>query len=102
MTNDQIMKVLLSYDNLKGLSYENNILSYNDKSVSLDNINLNEFFTNTYSQLYVDQTTISAEDFFNVIYLHTISLEPTDQQIMKERDIDDLEKYALNHLGEEK
>ena len=98
MTNEQIMKVLLSYENLKELSYENNILKFKDKSVSLENINLYEFFANKYSQLYIDQTTISAEDFFNIMFLHSMSLEPTEQQIHEERNINNLEFYALNQL----
>ena len=99
MNNDQIMNTLLTYDNLKGLRYENNILYYNNESINLNNINLMDFFNNQYSQLYVDQKTISAQDFFNIMKLHSITIEPTDEDIKKEKDIDDLEKYALNMLS---
>ena len=99
MTNDQIMSTLLTYDNLQDLRYENNVLYYNGDSVSLENINLAEFFATPYSQMYVDQKTISSEDFFNIMKLHSITFEPTNDEIKKEKDIDDLEKYALNMLS---
>ena len=99
MNNDQIMNTLLTYDNLQGLKYQNNTLYYNDDSVNLENIRLSDFFANQYSQMYVDQKTISAEDFFNIMKLHSLSIEPTEEEIKKERDIDDLEKYALNMLS---
>ena len=99
MDNEQIMSKLLTYDNLKDLKYDNNILYYKDDSVSLENVNLSDFFANQYSQMYVDQKTISAEDFFNIMKLHAVSIEPTEEEIQKERDIDDLEKYALNMLS---
>jgi len=99
MNNDQIMGTLLTYDNLKELRYENNILYYGNESVNLENINLADFFATQYSQMYVDQRTISAQDFFNIMKLHAVSIEPTDEEIQKERDIDDLEKYALNMLS---
>lgn len=99
MNNDQIMNSLLTHENLKELKYENNILYYQNESVSLENINLSDFFASQYSQMYVDQNTISAEDFFNIMKLHAVSIEPTDEEIQKERDIDDLEKYALNMLS---
>ena len=99
MNNEQIMNSLLTHENLKELKYENNILYYQNESVSLENINLSDFFTSQYSQMYVDQNTISAEDFFNIMKLHAVSIEPTDEEIQKERDIDDLEKYALNMLS---
>ena len=99
MDNDQIMNSLLTHENLKELKYENNILYYQNESVSLENINLSDFFASQYSQMYVDQNTISAEDFFNIMKLHAVSIEPTDEEIQKERDIDDLEKYALNMLS---
>ena len=99
MSNEQIMGTLLTYDNLKDLRYENNVLYYNNDSVSLENIDLADFFASQYSQMYVDQKTISAEDFFNIMKLHAVSIEPTNEEIQKERDIDDLEKYALNMLS---
>ena len=99
MNNDQIMSTLLTYDNLKDLRYENNTLYYGDDSVSLENIRLADFFATQYSQMYVDQKTISAEDFFNIMKLHAIVIEPSEEEIKKERDIDDLEKYALNMLS---
>ena len=99
MSNEQILNTLLTYDNLKDLKYDNNILYFNDESISLENINLADFFANQYSQMYVDQKTISSEDFFNIMKLHAITFEPTDEEIKKERDIDDLEKYALNMLS---
>lgn len=99
MSNEQIMGTLLTYDNLKDLRYENNILYYGNDSVSLENINLSEFFSSPYSQMYVDQKTISAEDFFNIMKLHAVTIEPTGEEIKKERDIDDLEKYAINMLS---
>lgn len=98
MSNEQIMNTLLTYDNLRDLRYENNTLYFNDKSVNLENINLYEFFQSPYSQMYVDQKTINAEDFFNIIKLHSLSIEPSDEEIKAEKDIDDLEKYALNIL----
>lgn len=99
MNNDQIMNTLLTYENLNGLRYENNILYFGDESVSLENISLADFFATQYSQMYVDQKTISAEDFFNIMKLHAIDIEPTNEEIKKERDIEDLEKYALNMLS---
>ena len=99
MNNEQIMSTLLTYDNLKDLKFENNTLYYGDESVSLEKVNLSDFFANQYSQMYIDQKTISAEDFFNIMKLHATSIEPTDTEIKKERDIDDLEKYALNMLS---
>ena len=102
MNNEQIMNTLLTYENLQGLKYENNNLIYNDESVSLENVNLMDFFNNPYSQLYVDQKTISAQDFFNIIKIHSLSIEPSEEDIQKERDIDDLERYALNMLSNEK
>ena len=70
MSNDSIMNILLSHDNLKDLRYENNILYYNNNTVDMSNINLMEFFNN-YSQLYVDQYIISPQDFFNIMKLHS-------------------------------
>lgn len=99
MNNDQIMSTLLTYDNLQDLKYNNNVLYYQNDSVNLENVNLADFFASPYSQMYVDQKTISSEDFFNIMKLHAISIEPTDEDIKKERDIDDLEKYALNMLS---
>lgn len=99
MNNEQIMSTLLTYDNLKDLKYENNTLYYNDESVNLDNVNLADFFASQYSQMYIDQQTISAQDFFNIMKLHAVAIEPTYDEIKKERDIDDLEKYALNMLS---
>ena len=99
MDNDQIMSTLLTHENLKDLRYENNTLYYGDDSVNLENVKLSDFFASQYSQMYVDQNTISSEDFFNIMKLHAISIEPTDDEIKKERDIDDLEKYALNMLS---
>ena len=99
MNNEQIMSTLLTYDNLKDLKFENNILYYGNESVNLAKVNLADFFANQYSQMYIDQKTISAEDFFNIMKLHAVSIEPTDEEIQKERDIDDLEKYALNMLS---
>ena len=99
MTNDEIMSSLLTHDNLNDLKYENNILYYGNDSVDLSNVNLADFFASQYSQMYVDQYTISAEDFFNIMKIHSISIEPTEEEIKKEKDLDDLEKYALDMLS---
>ena len=99
MDNEQIISTLLTYDNLKDLKYANNILYYGNDSVNLEKVNLADFFASQYSQMYIDQKTISVEDFFNIMKLHAVSIEPTDEEIQKERDIDDLEKYALNMLS---
>ena len=99
MSNKQIMDTLLTYNNLRDLRYENNTLYYENESVSLENVNLADFFASPYSQMFVDQKTISARDFFNIMKLHAVTIEPTDQDIKKEKDIDDLEKYALNMLS---
>ena len=98
MDNNQIMQILLSHENLKDLSYDNNTLSYNGKSISLNNIKLSDFFNIAYSQMYLDQNNISAQDFFNIIEVHSKIVEPNIEEIKKEKDVVDLEKYALNFL----
>lgn len=70
MNNDYIMRILLTYDNLQGLEYKDNTLFLGDDSVSLKDINLAEHF-NKYSQLYADQYIINAQDFFNIMKIHS-------------------------------
>ena len=70
MSNNDIMNILLSHENLQGLRYENNILYYNGETIDMTNINLMAFFSN-YSQLYVDQYIINPQDFFNIMKLHS-------------------------------
>ena len=96
MSNDEIMEVLLGLDNLKELSYANNTITYNGKSVDISNINLRDFFESPYSQMYLDQKTISCEDFFNVMQIHATKIKDT---IEKNNNISDLEKYAINYLN---
>ena len=93
MDNDSIMKVLLTYDNLKELQYDNNILTYQGKSISIKDVPLRDFFSNQYSQLYIDQKNISAEDFFNIMDIH-----PTKIIDNNKNNIDQLEQKAIHYL----
>lgn len=90
MDNDSIMNVLLTYDNLKDLSYENKILTYQGKSISLENVPLKYFFVDSYSQMYIDQRSISASDFFNIMELHSKKIE--------EKANTNLNNQAINYL----
>jgi len=96
MSNDEIMEILLKYDNLKELHYENNILTYNGKSIDISNIALKDFFESPYSQMYLDQRTISAQDFFNILELHTTKVI---DNLNSNNTINDLEKMALDYLN---
>jgi len=93
MNNDYIMKALLANDNLKDLKYENNILYYNNDMVDISKINLMLFFNN-YSQLYIDQNTISANDFFNIMKLHSKEIITKDKAINN-----DLQELAIKMLN---
>ncbi|MBR1416224.1 MAG: hypothetical protein IJ572_00200 [Bacilli bacterium] len=88
MDNNSIMEVLHKYDNLKDLSYENNILSYNGQSINISNIKLLDFFSNSYSQMYIDQHTISAQDFFLILSIHSKKIEDDDVKNEEEKKFD--------------
>ena len=76
---------------MKELQYNDGILTYQGKSISIKNVPLKDFFSNTYSQMYIDQKSISALDFFNIMDIHSKIIE-------EDNNIDDLEKYAINYL----
>ena len=92
MDNDSIMNVLLTYDNLKELQYSNGILSFQGKSISIKDIPLKDFFIDAYSQMYIDQKSISAEDFFNIMDIHATKI------VEKHNNLENLERQALNIL----
>ena len=96
MSNDEIMEVLLDLDNLKDLSYENNTITYNGKSVDISSIHLADFFESPFSQMYLDQRTISCEDFLNVMQIHATKIK---DKLNNENNIGDIEKMAMNYLS---
>ena len=96
MSNDEIMEILLNYDNLKDLHYENNILTYNGNSIDISNVALRDFFESPYSQMYLDQRTISSEDFYNVMEIHATKIKDS---LNNNSNINDLGKMALDYLN---
>ena len=97
MTNDDIMKSLLENKNFSELSYNNNILTYQGKSIDLSNLFLNDFFNDSYSPLILNQNIITAEDLFNIFELHTKEIELNNNEIS----LTDLANIALNKLTQE-
>ncbi len=96
MTNNILFDFLLKYDNLSELSYSNNKLTYQDKTIDTRNVYLNDFFSNQYNQLNLDQYTISAKDFFNIIEIHSKIIEPENS--INEVQVSELERFALSIL----
>lgn len=99
MSNNDIMEILLKNDNLSELTYDNNILTYQGKSIDISNVNLNDFFSSSYSQMYLDQKTISAEDFYNIMDIHSKKIEKDFKPNIENQSEDDLQKMALNYLS---
>ena len=96
MANTILFELLLKYDNLKELKYSNNKLTYKGITIDTSNIYLNDFFSNPYNQLNIDQFTISASDFFKIMEIHSKIIEPENNH--KENEYNELERYAISIL----
>ena len=93
MPNKDIMESLLKNPNLSEITYDNNIVTYQGKTIDISSLYLNDFFQSSYSELANNQNYITAEDFFNILDLHTKVIENNNNN-----NINDLANMALNNL----
>ncbi len=99
MEGNMIFYSLMKYNNLKGITYNNNKLTYQGKTIDTTNIPIKNFFENSYSQMYIDQYVIKAEDFFNIMDIHAKKIEPREIQQMQLTNDQVLLKTQLQKYG---
>ena len=98
MSNKDMMAILLKNDNLSELVFDNNILTYQGRTLDISNLTISDFFQSNYSPLLQNAKEISAEDLFNIFEIHTKKEESDNENI----NLNDLANLALNQLTNKK
>ena len=92
-----------NYPNLEELKVENNVLFFQNRSISLGRFNIASLFYN-YGDLIEDLSSLTANDLFIIIYVHVMYYQDNEKflknfRIIKKRENEEqLVKYYQDYL----